>query len=335
MKNMIKKFTAAVLSAAVMAGALAGCGRDGETSSANTQTADTAAKVKVVTTIFPPYDFAKQVAGELADVEMLIGPGEEAHTFEPTPQDMIKIQNADIFVFAGGESESWVHGILGSFDSSGIEVINMMELCDAVEEETVEGMEEEHGGDNEDEKETGGAEEKEYDEHVWTSIDNAQIISQAIADALCDVDEQHAPTYRENCETYLSELSSLKKDISRTVGGGVRKTIVFGDRFPVRYFTEEFGLEYYAAFPGCAEQSEPSAGTVAFLINKVREENIPVVLYIEMSNGKVADTIAESTGATTRCFNSCHNVTMEQYLAGTTYIDLMRENNEVLKDALY
>ena len=329
MKKTIK--TAAVFGAfALLASSLCSCTFGGDVKSEPSQTNDNADKVKIVTTIFPQYDFSRQIAGDLGDVEMLIGPGEEAHTFEPTPQDIIKIQSADVFIYAGGESESWVNGILGSFDASGIEIIDMMELCDAVEEETVEGMEAEH----DDEKETGGAEEKELDEHVWTSIENAQIVSQAIADALCDVDEVHASTYRENCERYLSELSSLKKEISQTVSSGVRRTIVFGDRFPARYFTDEFGLDYYAAFPGCAEQSEPSAGTVAFLIDKVRTENIPVVFYIEMSNGKVAQTIAESTSAKTLCFNSCHNVTMEQYLSGVTYVDLMKQNNEALKEAL-
>lgn len=321
---------AAVFAAgAVLSGILTSCAFEGDTSREDKESVDSPEKLSVVTTIFPPYDFSRQLAGELADVEMLIGPGEETHTYEPTPQDIIKIQEADVFIYAGGESESWVNGILGSFDTSGIKMIDMMELCGAVEEEIVEGMQDDEA------TETGGAEEIEYDEHVWTSVSNAQVISQAIADALCEVDEENAPTYRENCERYLSELSSLKRQIAQTVNGGARKTVIFGDRFPARYFTDEFGLTYYAAFPGCAEQSEPSAGTVAFLIEKVREENIPVVFYIELSNGKVASTIAESTGAQTLCFNSCHNVTMEQFLDGVTYIDLMQSNCEALEKALY
>ena len=290
------------------------------------QTSDLPDKLSIVTTIFPQYDFSRQIAGNLADITMLIGPGEEAHTYEPTPQDIIKIQNADIFIYAGGESESWVNGILGSFDSSNIKVIDMMDLCSVVEEEFTEGMEHE--------EETSDANEKEYDEHVWTSIDNAQIISQAIADALCTVDEENSAVYRENCVKYLSELSSVKKEISQIVNNSERKTLIFGDRFPARYFIDEFELDYYAAFAGCSEQSEPSAGTVAFLINKVNEEKIPVVFYIELSNGKVAKTIAESTGAETMCFNSAHNVSMEQFINGVTYIDLMKQNAEALKIAL-
>ena len=322
----IKKITAVLLAAAAISSTLCSCG--GDTPTYEKDSPDEPDKLKIVTTIFPPYDFSRQLAGDLADVTMLLGPGEEAHTYEPTPQDIIKIQESDIFIYSGGESESWVNGILGSFDSSGIKIIDMMELCDTVEEELVPGMQTEV-------EETGGASEKEYDEHVWTSIDNAQIITQAISDTLCEADEPNAAVYTENCESYLSELSSVKKEISQTVSGGVRKTLVFGDRFPVRYFTDEFGLDYYAAFPGCAEQSEPSAGTVAFLIDKVEEEDIPVVFYMELSNGKIADTIAESTNAKTLCFNSCHNISMGQYLDGVTYADLMRENCEALKEALY
>ena len=331
MNRLIKRAAAIFLTAAFTSSLCACSLGKNDGSNAASETEDSAeGKLSIVTTIFPPYDFSRQLAGDLADVTMLIGPGEEAHTYEPTPQDIIRIQNADIFIYAGGESESWVNGILGSFDTKGMQIIDMMELCEVVEEEITEGMEaEEH------EEETGGAEEKEYDEHVWTSISNAQVISQAIADALCTVDEGSAPVYRENCERYLSELSAVKKGISQTVKGGERRTVVFGDRFPARYFMDEFDLEYFAAFPGCAEQSEPSAGTVAFLIDKVNEENIPVVFKIELSNGKVADTIAESTGAKVLCFNTAHNVTMEQYLDGITYIDLMKQNDEALKEALY
>ena len=326
--SLIYRAAAALCAAAIISVSLCSCGQSVNNDQTEKQTSDDAGgKVKVVTTIFPPYDFARQIGGDLADVTMLIGPGEEAHTYEPTPADIIKLQRADIFIYAGGESESWVNGILKTFDTSDMQIIDMLDLCDTVEEETVEGMEVEN-------KETSSPTEPEFDEHVWTSIDNAQIISQSIADAFCLTDEKNSPAYRENCEKYLSELSSVKKDIAKTVSAGARKTIIFGDRFPARYFTDEFGLDYYAAFPGCAEQSEPSAGTVAFLIDKVKTENIPVVFYIELSNGKVAKTIADSTGAETLCFNSCHNLTMQQFLDGVTYIDLMKMNRDALEKAL-
>ena len=349
LKGKSKRFTAVTLAAVIMlACAFSGCNSNDAAASKEPSkaTSDTPDKINIVTTIFPQYDFARQIAGDNADITMLLGPGEESHTFEPTPQDIIDIQNADIFIYVGGESESWVDGILDSFDTSGMEIISMMDIVDVVEEEVVEGMEnhedeneqdeenEDDGGEDSDVETPDSSEEKEYDEHVWTSIDNAQIITQAIADSLCEIDEPNRAVYTSNCEVYLAQLSNLKKEFSRIVKGAQRDTIVFGDRFPLRYFADEFGLEYYAAFPGCAEQSEPSAGTVAFLIEKVREENIPVVFYLELSNGKVAKTIAESSDAETMQFNSCHNVTMEQFLDGVTYVDLMTENVEALRTAL-
>ena len=340
--NKFKKFTAVTLAAVLMiACVLTGCNNTVEPKEDNKATADEPDKLSIVTTIFPQYDFARQVAGDNAEITMLLGPGEESHTYEPTPQDIIDIQKADIFIYVGGESESWVEGILDSFDTKDMEIINMMDIVDVVEEEIVEGMEnhededEDETAENYDKTETAdSSEEKEYDEHVWTSIDNAQIITQAIADALCEIDEPNRAFYTSNCEMYLAELSNLKKEFNRIVKGAERNTIVFGDRFPLRYFADEFGLEYYAAFPGCSEQSEPSAGTVAFLIEKVREENIPVVFYLELSNGKIAKTIAESSSAETLQFNSCHNVTMDQFLDGVTYVDLMTENIEALRMAL-
>lgn len=299
------------------------------------QTKDKPDKLSIVTTIFPPYDFARQVAGDNADITMLLAPGEECHTFEPSPQDIIDIQNADLFIYVGGESEEWVDGILSSVDNKDMKILNMMDITDVVEEEIVEGMEVHEDDETLPSAETNDVgEDKEYDEHIWTSIDNAQVITHAICEALCEIDEPHQADYTSACEIYLSELSALKKDISRIVKNAERNTIVFGDRFPVRYFADEFDLEYYAAFPGCAEQSEPSAGTVAFLIEKVKEENIPVVFYLELSNGKIAKTIADSSSAETMQFNSCHNVTMDQFLDGVTYVDLMKENMAALEKAL-
>ena len=342
--NKFKRFTAVILVAVLMISCVfTGCNNASEPKKDNKATADNPDKLSIVTTIFPQYDFARQVAGDNAEITMLLGPGEESHTYEPTPQDIIDIQKADIFIYVGGESESWVDGILDSFDTKNMEIINMMDIVDVVEEEVVEGMEdhedeeydEDEPAETDDRIETAdSSEEKEYDEHVWTSIDNAQIITQAIADALCEIDEPNRAVYTSNCERYLSELSNLKKEFNRIVKGAERNTIVFGDRFPLRYFADEFGLEYYAAFPGCSEQSEPSAGTVAFLIEKVREEEIPVVFYLELSNGKIAKTIAESSNAKALQFNSCHNVTMEQFLDGVTYVDLMTENIEALRMAL-
>ncbi len=346
MFKYMKRLTAAVLSVSALALMCAGC--SGSTDNTLTRdSADTSSqedKISVVATIFPQYDFARQVAGDLADITMLLSAGEESHTYEPTPQDIITIQNADVFIYVGGESDSWVDDILASMDTSGMKIVNMMECVDVVEEELVEGMEdvdedegESYADDSEssDTEEDEEDEEPEYDEHVWTSVENAQIITQEITDALCRADRANENTYRSACAQYLSELSQLKREIESVVENADRNILIFGDRFPMRYFTDEFGLEYYAAFPGCAEQTEPSAGTVAFLIEKTREENVPVVLYMDLSSGKVAQTIAESTDAQTAVFYSCHNVSKEDFDNGVTYIELMERNIEALKIALY
>jgi len=282
-------------------------------------------KIKVVTTVFPPYDFTRAIAGDKADIAMLLPPGAESHSYEPSPQDMVRIEECDVFIFVGGKSEMWVRGVLDALDTKDKTILALMDMVDVVEEEIVEGME--HDAD-------GGDDEHEYDEHVWTSPKNAAVIVQAIAEALCAVDKKNADEYRAAAEAYLEELGKLDCTFEDIVAGGTRRTLVFGDRFPFRYFADAYGLHYFAAFPGCAEQTEPSAKTVRFLIDKVRQENIPVVFYIEMSSGKIADTICEATGAKKRLLHSCHTVSRDDFLAGKTYLELMAANAEALKEAL-
>jgi zinc transport system substrate-binding protein len=306
-------------------------------------------KIKVVTTIFPPYDFVRAIAGDKAELTMLLPPGSESHSYEPSPQDMARIQNCDVFIYVGGKSETWVRGVLEALDTENITVLALMDMVDVVEEEIVEGMEHEHdAGDGHDHGEGGGhdvgddhdhdhdldLDVGEYDEHVWTSPKNAAVIVRAISEALCAVDEKNAENYRANTEAYLEELTELDRIFEEIVAACARRTLVFGDRFPFRYFAEAYGLKYYAAFPGCSQQTEPSAKTVAFLIEKVRAEGIPVVFYIEMSRGVMADTICEATGAKKRLFHSCHTVSREDFLAGKTYLELMAANAEALKEAL-
>jgi zinc transport system substrate-binding protein len=284
-------------------------------------------KIKVVTTVFPPYDFTRAIAGEKADITMLLPPGAESHSYEPSPQDMARIEDCDVFIFVGGKSETWVRSVLEALGTKDKTILALMDMVEAAEEEIVEGME--HGHD-EDEHEDG----PEYDEHVWTSPKNAAVIVEAISEALCAVDAANAEEYRANTASYLEKLGALDRTFEDIVANGARKTLVFGDRFPFRYFADVYGLEYYAAFPGCAEQTEPSAQTVAFLIDKVRAENIPVVFSIEMSSGKIADTICEATGAKKRVLHSCHTISREDFLAGRTYLELMAANAEALKEAL-
>lgn len=286
-------------------------------------------KLSIVTTIFPQYDFTRQIIGKKAEVTMLLPPASESHSFEPTPQDIIKIQNCDVFIYVGGESDSWVEGILESMDTSKIKIITLMDSVDVVEEEIVEGMEEE-----EEDSDEGETHETEYDEHVWTSPRNAKIIVQKISDILCETDLANADTYKKNTADYIKKLDELDKKFVTTVAEAKHKTLVFGDRFPFRYFADTYGLDYFAAFPGCSTETEPSAETVAFLIDKVKAEQIPAVLHIELSNKKMANSIAEPTKAKVLLLHACHNISKSDFEAGKTYLDLMNDNVETLKEAL-
>ena len=286
-------------------------------------------KLRVVATIFAPYDFAREIAADKADITMLLSPGSESHSYEPTPRDIIKIQNCDIFIYAGGNSDAWVDRILSSMNTSNMKIIKLMDCVEAAEEEIVEGMEgdSDRGHDN-------GEEEAEYDEHVWTSPKNAKTIVQKIADTLCEVDAANADAYKANASVYLKKLDSLDSAFKEVVNNAVRRVIVFGDRFPFRYFADAYGLKYSAAFPGCSTDTEPSARTVAFLIDKIKKDAIPVVFHIELSNERMARTISEATGAKVLLLHSCHNITRDDFHSGISYLDLMNRNVIALKEAL-
>ncbi len=290
---------------------------------------DTGDKLNIVTTIFPQYDFARQITKDKAEITMLLAPGVESHSYEPTPQDIIKIQKSDVFIYVGGESDEWVKEILESIDTSKMAVINLMDCVEPVKEEIVEGMEEEK-----DEEHKDGEEEIEYDEHIWTSPRNAMLITNKIAEELSRIDSKNAVEYKKNAADYIKELQKLDKDFQSVVNSGKRKTIAFGDRFPFRYFADAYGLSYTAAFPGCSTDTEPSAATIAYIIDKVKNENLPVIYYIEFSNHKVADSISEATGAKAMLLHSCHNVSRKDLEKGVTYLELMRKNVESLKEAL-
>lgn len=291
-------------------------------------------KLKVITTIFAGYDFVRQIAGDNVDLSMLLKPGAEAHSYEPTPRDIIEIQNCDIFIYVGGENDAWIDNILDSIDSGKMRTVKLLDCVDdRYEEETVEGMDahEEHEHEHGDEH---GDEHDEWDEHVWTSPANAGQICGKIASVLEDEDPDNADTYTANCSKYIKELDKLDEYIRQIVTESPRDTIVFGDRFPVRYFIEEYGLKYYAAFPGCSQENEASAATIAFLEDKVREQNIPVIFKMELSSPNMAQTIADDTGAVVRTFYSGHNISKDQFEAGETYLSLMYDNAEALKEAL-
>ena len=295
---------------------------------AREENTDNDGKVKIVTTIFPQYDFAREIAGDLADVSMLLSPGEETHTYDPTPADIMSIQDCDIFIYGGGESDTWADDVLKSMDTENMHIIAMMDLCSVLEEETVEGMQDDEHEHND--------VDSEYDEHVWTSPVNAMKIVSGICDVLCQIDPDNARTYKVNTEAYLEKLEALDSEFRDIVDNSEKNTLIFGDRFPLLYFVREYGLDYYAAFPGCASNTEPSAETVAFLVDKVREENIPIVFKVELSNGQTAETIASDSGVGARVetFYSCHTISKDDFQAGEGYISIMSRNFDTLKEAL-
>ena len=302
-------------------------------------------KISVVSTIFPPYDFARAVAGDKAEIRMLLKPGAEIHSFDPSPADILAIQNADVFLYIGGESDVWVDTILSSMDVSGKQIVRLMDAVAPVEEETVEGMqaEEEHHHVNDglevEEHEEGEEhehehEEGEYDEHIWTSPKNAVLMVQAIAGALIKADMGNEAAYRENAASYIDQIQAVDAEFEAVVSQATHRLLVFGDRFPFRYFADAYGLEYRAAFPGCSTETEASAATIAYLINTVTENKLPCIYTIELSNQNIARSISEQTGAEVLTLQSCQGVSRDDFQAGVTYVSLMRDNVESLRNGL-
>ena len=320
----MKKTVFIMMIAVIFAFLLCGCNRTSESDSKE-------GTVSIVATTFPGYDFARAVAGDNAEITMLLSPGEESHSFDPTPTDIIKIEKSDLFIYVGGESDAWVEEILDSFESEYLTVFPMMEKVSLYEEEEKEGMMEERGEEHESNVQE---EETEYDEHIWTSPVNAIILVNGICDTLCEKDPKNADEYRKNAESYVSELEKLDSEFRSTVKNAKRKTLLFGDRFPFLYFVREYGLDYFAAFPGCSSETEPNAATIAFLIDKANEERIPVILMESMSNGNIANAIGEETGGKVLSLYACHNISAEDFENGETYLSLMRKNLLVLKEAL-
>lgn len=283
-------------------------------------------KLQIVTTIFPQYDFARQIGKEKISLKMLVTPGGENHSYEPTPQDIIAVRDCDIFICTGGESDIWSKVILNSIDAPNLKIIKMMECVNAVEEEISDGMTEKLPIEEE--------EETEYDEHVWTSPQNAKKISEAIVKAMILADKKNEDFFQSNYDEYSKKLDELDKDYRNAVSKAENKTVIFGDRFPFRYLFDEYGLNYYAAFPGCSTDSDVSAKTMMFLIDKIKENKLSAVFYIEFSARKIADTISSETGAEPLLFHSCHTVSGKDFENGITYIDLMKNNLENLKRGL-
>lgn len=276
-------------------------------------------KPTVVATAFAQYDFARQIAGDRAEVIMLLAPGEESHTYEPTPEDIMKIQQCDVFIYGGGESDRWADNILQTAPES-VRVIKMLDL--------VELHKAEHGHTHG----NGHAhEDEEYDEHVWTSPLNAAEIVRAISEAVIEADAENAGFYEENTNKLIDGLLRLDIEFEKLIAENRGKSIIVGDRFPFRYFAERYSLNYSAAFPGCSAQAEANPKTIAALIEKAKAENIDTVFKVDLSKGNVAHTIAEGVGARVETLYSCHVISAEDYENGESYISLMKRNLEALR----
>ena len=309
-------------------------------------------RLRVVTTLFPYYDFARAVAGDRADVTLLLAPGREAHSFEPTPLDAVTISRADVFIYNGGEGEVWADDMLDAVGEDIGTVLRMMDFVDAREEEFSEGMQgadshdhahdHDHDHDHEHDHELhdhaehdhDDSDEVEYDEHIWTSPKNAIRLCRAVADALCAADAENADLYRANCEDYCAQLEALDADLRALRANAVRDLLIFADRFPFLYFCEEYDLHYRAAFHGCSGDTEPSLATLKYLIDKVNDEHIPVVYTIDLSSQKVAEAVSECTGARIGRLWSMQTVSRTDFDAGETYLTLMQRNYEALKGGL-
>jgi len=298
---------------------------------------DTDKPVKVVTTIFPEYDWVREIAGdELShvDITMLLDNGVDLHSYQPTADDIMKISDCDLFIYVGGESDAWVEDALKEAVNKDMKVINLLDVLGSSikEEEVVEGMEAE-----EEEESEEGEEEPEYDEHVWLSLKNAKILCEAIASDLADIDAAHADVYKQNEQTYADKLEALDKKYQAAVKEGNKDTILFGDRFPFRYMVDDYGLKYYAAFVGCSAETEASFETISFLAKKVDELGLTSVLTIEKSDQKIAKTIIDNTkdkNQTILTLDSMQSTTSDDVKNGTTYLSIMENNLSVLKEAL-
>ncbi|MDY6362625.1 metal ABC transporter solute-binding protein, Zn/Mn family [Roseburia faecis] len=309
-----------------------------KTSQKTTTEASSGEKLKIVTTIFPEYDWVKQILGEEssnAELTMLLDDGVDLHSYQPTAEDITKISDCDLFIYVGGESDAWVDDALKEAVNKNMKVINLLDVLGNTvkEEEVVEGME----AEEEEEESEGAEEEPEYDEHVWLSLKNAQVLCKEIGKDLEDLDKAHADVYQKNTDAYVEALAALDKKYQETVDAANQKTLLFGDRFPFRYMVDDYGLTYYAAFVGCSAETEASFKTISFLAKKVDELGLRYVMTIEKSDQKIAKTIIQNTKEKNQqilTLDSMQSTTSKDVENGTTYLSVMADNLNVLKEAL-
>lgn len=311
---MLKRLLLPVLFAITVM--LSGCSLSSEKSSDG--------KLQIVTTIFPAYDFARQVFGDTAEITLLLKPGMESHSYDPSARDIVKIDGCDLFIYNGGESDAWVENILKSADE--VNALRMMDAVETLAEDHEEIAGNEHDGHDHD--------TEEYDEHIWTSPKNAALIVESIREAAVTLAPRNKALYESAAGEYVAEINALDEKFTELLSGE-KRYFIFGDRFPLLYFFREYGLNYRAAFPGCGSETEPSAQTVAFLIEKLSDEDaVKTVFYIELSNHKLADTLAAENGLPTAEFHTCHNITADDFAAGESYVSLMERNYQMLQNAL-
>lgn len=307
----------AVITAAATVLSLCACSSESGYSSSDS------GKLKIISTVFPPYDLARQIAGDNAEISILLPPGSEIHNYEPSAKDMIAIRNCDIFLYIGGENEQWAEKLINSNDTENVTAVKLIDYVPDLSED-----EDEHEHDHEHEH------EHETDEHIWTSPKNAQLMLSAVYDAICKVDPSDKQTYTKNKDAYAKQLSDLDNAYRSAVDNAKNKTIVLADKFPFRYLAHEYGLEFSAAFAACSDESEPGVSTMIKLTKTIKENNIPAVYYLEFSSTKIADTLCDETGATKLMLHSCHNVSKQDIENNVSYVDLMKQNLENLKVAL-
>lgn len=321
----MKKILALLLALWIPAAVLSGCAPQDDSAASN--------KLNIVTTIFPAYDWVREILGaetDRAEITMLLDSGVDLHSYQPTVDDIVKISDCDLFLYVGGESDGWVEDALKNAPNKDRKVIRLLDVLgdSAKAEETVEGMQEE---------EHDHEEEAEYDEHIWLSLKNAQVLVAAISEALQESDPARKDTYAANAAAYAEKLSALDGEYRAAVDSGKYKTLLFGDRFPFRYLADDYGLDYYAAFPGCSAETEASFETVSFLAGKMDALGLPCVLTIEGTQHKIAETIVQNTAQKNQqvlTMDSMQAVTANDAASGVSYLSIMEKNLSVLKKAL-
>ncbi|MCR5482579.1 MAG: metal ABC transporter substrate-binding protein [Clostridia bacterium] len=331
----IKKYLIAFIILIFTVAVFTGCSGAGEKQNADEIDEINEDRIKIVATIFPAFDIARHVAGINADVEMLIPPGSEVHSFKPAEKDIKEAAGADLLIYNGGKIDAWAQEVIDEADErlNSIAMIDAADISGSETQAPVKEGEDAKSEESTDEKDENFS-ERIQDEHVWTSPQNVMKITEKVCESLCEMDPDNAPLYETNAEIYIAELQVLDEDFRSITDTAGRKTVAFADRCPTAYFANEYGLACISPFAGCNGETEPNEQKVGLLTDMVKNENIPVVFYIEFSSRETADEICDKTGAKQLLFHSCHNISEEEFESGETYTTLMRANLEKLKEAL-